>query len=209
MHPSSRHAARQQRAHLVHDAVRELLAEHGMRLSMEAVAARAGCSKQTLYAHYGNKRNLLCETMQVMIEPLTAQLDQGCDLRTALLGFAREYLEELSHPDVVHTVRVVTSECQQFPEDARQLYKNGIGTVHNRLAERLSHAVDHGVLRNDDPHFMAEMLLSMIVGLDFDRQRFQMPHRADAEAQNRWVQPTIDAFLRAFACEEPAHNSKT
>ena len=47
--PLSQSQARDQR---VYAAVRELLAEAGMRLSMEAVAARAGCSKQTLYSRY-------------------------------------------------------------------------------------------------------------------------------------------------------------
>ena len=35
------------------------MAEQGFRISMEAVAARAGCSKQTLYAHFGSKQELL------------------------------------------------------------------------------------------------------------------------------------------------------
>ena len=60
MHPTrprSRPAeARDQR---VFDAVRELLATQGMHLSMDAVAAYVGCSKQTLYSRYGSKRELL------------------------------------------------------------------------------------------------------------------------------------------------------
>ena len=37
--------------------------------------------------------------------------------------------------------------------------------------------MQRGQLRHDDPHFAAELLLGMIVGLDFERQRFAVPHR--------------------------------
>ena len=47
--PTTAHVRRQR----VHGAVRELMAEQGFRVSMEAVAARAGCSKQTLYSDFG------------------------------------------------------------------------------------------------------------------------------------------------------------
>ena len=54
--------ARDQR---VFDAVRELLATQGMHLSMDAVAAHVGCSKQTLYSRYGSKRELLSLAMRI------------------------------------------------------------------------------------------------------------------------------------------------
>ena len=43
----------------VFDAVRELLAQQGIQMSMDAVAQHAGCSKQTLYSRYGSKQQLL------------------------------------------------------------------------------------------------------------------------------------------------------
>src|ERR1044072_9676027 len=89
--------ARQARDRRVHEAVHALLAEQGMRLSMEAVAARAGCSKQTLYAHYGCKENLLRTVMrdQVALTTDTLQHD-GTDLRSSLLAFAEQHLEQLN-----------------------------------------------------------------------------------------------------------------
>lgn len=61
--PAGALPARDQR---VFDAVRELLARQGMQLSMDAVAQRAGCSKQTLYSRYGNKESLLRQVVQRM-----------------------------------------------------------------------------------------------------------------------------------------------
>ena len=61
-----------------------------------------------------------------------------------------------------------------------------------------------GLLRHDDPHSAAELLLGMIVGLDFDRQRFLVPHRDTTDLQTQWAEFAVDSFLRAFA---PPHRS--
>ena len=73
----------------VHQAVRELMAEQGFRISMDSVAVRAGCSKQTLYAHFGSKQELLrsviAEHQDLATVPLSPVVE---DPRAALLAFA-------------------------------------------------------------------------------------------------------------------------
>lgn len=193
--------SRERRVHdAVHEAVHALLAEQGMRLSMEAVAARAGCAKQTLYAHYGCKQNLLKAVMHDQVA-LTADhlAEDSDDLRASLLDFAAHHLEQLSRPHVIQTCRLIDAESHHFPEQARQIYADGIAALQDRLAQWLRRAIERGQLRHDDPHSMAEWLLGMIVGLDFERQRFHTPHRSDAQSRQRWAEFSIDAFLRAFA----------
>jgi len=193
--------ARDSRVHeAVHEAVNALLAEQGMRLSMEAVAARAGCSKQTLYAHYGCKQGLLSAVMRDQIALTTDHLeDENQDVRSGLLGFAERHLELLSRPHVIQTCRLIDAESHRFPDQARQIYSDGVAALQDRLAQWLRRASERGQLRHDDPHAMAELLLGMIVGLDFERQRFHTPHRSDALSRRRWAERTIDSFLRAFA----------
>ena len=195
--PASLRQARDQR---VYDAVRELLAEEGMRLSMDAVAARAGCSKQTLYSRYRSKQDLLQRVMQNHMELSITHLGpaQG-DLRGSLLRFAREHLEQLSEPRVLQSCQLIAAESRHFPDEARALFRDSAEMLMQRLGERLQLAVAAGELRHDDPHFMAELLLSMIVGMDFERQRFHTAHRSDAAAQRAWAEFAVDGFLRAFA----------
>ncbi|MEE7546798.1 TetR/AcrR family transcriptional regulator [Xanthomonas sp. Kuri4-1] len=191
---------RDQRDRRVHEAVHAVLAEQGMRLSMDAVAARAGCSKQTLYTRYGCKQNLLRLVMQDHIEFTAGHLDAGAtDLREGLLTFARQHLDRLNRPDVVQSSRLIDAESYQFPDEARQIYRDGIEGLQERLARRLRQAIDADQLKHDDPHFMAELLLGMIVGLDFERQRFHTPHRAALDARREWAEFSVDSFLRAFA----------
>jgi AcrR family transcriptional regulator len=186
----------------VHDAVRELMAEQGFRVSMDAVAARAGCSKQTLYSHFGSKQELLRSVMQEHLDMATARLDGNTgDLRTTLLGFAMEHLQRLSDPSVIATCQLLSAEASQFPEEARTLYRDGCETLQQRLAEWLRLAMRRGQLRHDDPHYTAELLLGMIVGLDFERQRFAVPHRDSDRGRKHWAEFAVDAFLRAFSVD--------
>ncbi|CEJ44545.1 TetR/AcrR family transcriptional regulator [Xanthomonas citri pv. bilvae] len=201
MIPRSHRAARRSDCdRRIDAAVHALLAERGMRLSMDAVAERAGCSKQTLYSYYGCKENLLRDVLQDHVRLAAGPLGTvSGDLHADLLAFALAHLDRLNNPDVLQTCRLVEAQSHRFPDQSQQIFHDGVVGMQQRLAHRFEQAIDAGQLRHDDPHFMAELLLSMIVGLDFDRQRFQVPHRAGLPARQRWAQFAVDTFLRAFA----------
>ncbi|WAW96992.1 TetR/AcrR family transcriptional regulator [Xanthomonas citri pv. malvacearum] len=201
MIPRSHRAARRSDCdRRIHAVVHALLAERGMRLSMDAVAERAGCSKQTLYSYYGCKENLLRDVLQDHVRLAAGPLGTvSGDLHADLLAFALAHLDRLNNPDVLQTCRLVEAQSHRFPDQSQQIFHDGVVGMQQRLAHRFEQAIDAGQLRHDDPHFMAELLLSMIVGLDFDRQRFQVPHRAGLPARQRWAQFAVDTFLRAFA----------
>jgi AcrR family transcriptional regulator len=192
------------RDHRVFDAVRDLLATQGMQLSMESVAQQAGCSKQTLYSRYGSKQELLRRVMQRHLCRATAGLRalDGEDLRGSLLEFASDYVDHFNEPNVAQACRLIAADSSRFPDEARSLYRDGAGALALHLAEWLHLRIKRGLLRHDDPHFMAELLLSMIAGLDFEKQRFHTPHRADASQRRRWAEFSVDSFLRAFAAPE-------
>ncbi|WP_140718714.1 TetR/AcrR family transcriptional regulator [Pseudomonas sp. Hp2] len=203
------HLPSDERDRRVREAVHALLAEQGMRLSMDAVAARAGCAKQTLYARYGSKQNLLRQVMQEYTDLITAHLAaDGPDLRAGLLAFAREHLDQLNRPETIRISQLIEAESSRFPEQARRIYRDGVAGLQHRLADWLRAAMDRGQLSShDDPHFMAELLLGMIVGLDFERRRFHMPHRATARERQRWAEFAVDSFLRTFSASDFPHSN--
>ncbi len=184
----------------VHDAVRELMAEQGFRVSMGAVAARAGCSKQTLYAHFGSKQALIREVLQERMDITSDELNPDShDPRVALLGFATDYLGRLSEPSVIAARRLWSAEAAQFPEEAQALYRDGMEALQTRLAARLEQAMERGQLQRAPAQPSAELLLGMLAGLDFERQRFTVAHRDSQSARSQWAAFAVDAFLRAFA----------
>ena len=200
MPPSPALSLALQRRERVHDAVRELMAEQGFRVSMDAVATRAGCSKQTLYTHFGSKQELLRSVMQEHLELATARLDdRHGDLRGVLVEFALQHLQRLAEPGVLTTCQLLSAEAAQFPEEARALYHDGCATLEQRLADWLQRSIERGHLRPCHPRHAAELLLGMIVGLDFERQRFMVAYRDDDPQRRHWAEFAVDAFLRAFA----------
>jgi AcrR family transcriptional regulator len=181
--------------------MRSLMAEQGFRVSMEAVAQRAGCSKQTLYSQFGSKHALLQDLMHDQLQLTTARLGSFAGgVRAPLLAFAEEYLEQLAEPDVVAAFLLFGAESPQFPEEARGIWRDGGERLHQHLAKWLSQAMQAGLLRHDDPHASAELLFGMLLGLDLERLRFAMPQRR-AAARRAWAHQAVDAFLRAFGPE--------
>lgn len=194
--PSPLGAERRQR---VLDATRELMAEHGFRVSMDAVAQRAGCSKQTLYAQFGSKQALMQALMHEHLELTTSQLESfDGRLREPLLRFGLEHIERISEPGAVASLRLLSAEAPQYPDEARSLWQEGAERLVSRVSDWLRQAMDAGLLRHDQPHAAAELLLGMLVGLDADRQRFSLSQR-DPAARRAWVEFAIDTFLKAFA----------
>ncbi|WP_276517811.1 TetR/AcrR family transcriptional regulator [Stenotrophomonas acidaminiphila] len=201
VHPTpSRPTPAEARDQRVFDAVRELLATQGMHLSMDAVAAYVGCSKQTLYSRYGSKRELLSLAMRRHASVAAAPLAAGDErpLREVLLDFAVHYLEHRNQPRVRQAAQVIASGTLEFREEARALYHDSADVLRDQLAEWMRTEMARGRIIHDDAHFMAEMLISMIAGQDFERQRFHAPYRDVPELRRRWAEFAVDAFLRAF-----------
>lgn len=192
--------ARIERHRRIADAVRALVAEQGLRLSMEAVAARAGCSKQTLYTNYGNKQELVRRVIIDRLDATAARWDADKhDLRTALLTFAVDHLEYLANENTVAARRLILAESRRYADEASALFDLAIEGLHRQLTTRLHTAIRQGQLRDGDAAAMAEMLLSMIAGLDVERRHFGDGQRESGQARADWAAFAVDAFLRAFS----------
>lgn len=188
------------------EAVRQLISEQGFHLSMDAVAARVGCSKQTLYSTYGSKDELLRRAIIDRLQTAMAPLDgDEHDLRTLLLAFAMEHIEHLAHPDTVAARRLFMADAHRFADEAATLFQLAVTGLHEQLALRLEAAMQQGRLGRADPAAAAELLLAMVAGADPDRRHFSAAHRDTPQARRAWAEFAVDAFLRAFTA--PASSS--
>lgn len=83
---------------LVRTALEELVAEQGReRVTVPAVAERAGVSASSIYRRWGDLSGLLTETATRRLDPNRPLPDTG-DLRQDLEGWARELITHLSQP---------------------------------------------------------------------------------------------------------------
>jgi len=158
-------------------------AARSMPLSLDGVVARATCSKQTLYRYYGCEQNLLHDAVLEHVHSCTGPMGKvSDDLHADPLAFALPQLDRLNNLNVLETCvmqrcDLVETESHQLRDQPQQLFRDGVAGMQPLLAHRFEQAVEASQRPHENPHCMAELLLSTIDGLQFDRQRFQAPHR--------------------------------
>jgi AcrR family transcriptional regulator len=157
--PRGRGRPRSEEAHrAILAAVVELLSEHGLGgLTMEAVAARAGVGKTTIYRRWDTKNELVLEAME-QLRPPGPPPDTGSLLGDldALVAIQRERLEASQLPRVIPRV---LGESLDDPDLHAQIVERAVTPIRGILEEIVRRALDRGELREDlDVDTMVDVL---------------------------------------------------
>jgi AcrR family transcriptional regulator len=121
----------------------ELFREVGYpALTIEGIAARAGCGKQTIYRWWPGKADVLLDAMATKADMQVALTDRGsypADLRS----FLEESFALGRRPEVADLLRTLMAEAQTHPafgERFRAAFlhrrRNALATIVSRAAER-------------------------------------------------------------------------
>jgi TetR/AcrR family transcriptional regulator, mexJK operon transcriptional repressor len=189
------------------DAATEVFIEHGYDASVDMLVARAGVARQTFYNHFENKQSLFSEAMRNCVSDILIPLSQhSSDLRASLKKFAQTYRQRALDSQSIAKFRIVTSQAQRFPDLTSDAYALGLGKMLESLTEFLRAAMSQGRMPETDPVFAAEMLLSMLAGLDRTRLLFGVANPPQDEALR--VEQIVDGFLRMFAVGQKPVNKK-
>lgn len=184
------------------DAANEIFMEEGYRASVTRIAARAGVAKQTLYNHFPKKEELFGAVVQKMAAAILVSLDGGEitteeDFNERLIQFARSLRGCLLSHHGLACLRTLSAESARFPELCRSYLEKGPEQTARRLTHFLAEAMEKGMLRRDDPHFAAEILLGMLIGYDQQHHlcsNTTLPEKID----NDRTKKIVACFLRAF-----------
>lgn len=173
--------------------------EKGYRVSVEHIAERAGVVKQTLYNHFPTKECLFEAVVSVASESILLPLDvESESVRATLLGFAKVYRSRALNDEGIAMFRVVSGEATRAPAFARDVFATSADKTVGGLAAFLDKAMTAGNLRRDNARFAAEMLMSMLVGIDRTR-RLTGHNPLSARSETVRVAKIVDCFLQAFA----------
>jgi AcrR family transcriptional regulator len=138
------------------DVVLDLLAEGRDALTMSAVAARASCSKETLYKWFGDRDGLLTATVRWQASKVRAGSGDGASLdasalQASLEAFAANWLKVISSRTSVALNRVAVSHAGSGKSNLGQIVlANGRFAIGERLKPLLEAARDARLLALDD-----------------------------------------------------------
>jgi AcrR family transcriptional regulator len=146
----SRRSERSRRAILT--AATDLVHEVGYRkLTIEAIAARAGVGKQTIYRWWPSKGAVVLDGFLAAVNenPDDLSLPDTGDVAADIRGVVRAIVAELADPTLSGTTRAFMTEMQDDAEFADMVRERVLGPQLQAIADRLRTAQQAGQLRAD------------------------------------------------------------
>ena len=167
----------------------DLVAEHGVAgVTVDAVAARAGVGKATIYRHWGSRAQLVHAAIACMKGPFT-ELDTG-SLKGDLSALLRELVEFLSRPDTGRVFPSLLDAAERDPELA-ELRRQHMLERRAAFERAIQRAIDRGELRDGAD---VQLLIDLVVAPFFYRR---IMARGTVSIDD--IEPVVDAVLAAVS----------
>jgi TetR/AcrR family transcriptional repressor of mexJK operon len=181
--------------------------EHGyLGAGMDRIAARAGASKVTVYAHFADKQALfgaVCTDAIAEAErvgsPLVEALAESTDLPADLRAFAHEHVTTVTRPHLVQLRRMIIGEAGRFPELARVWHRSAPERGHATLAGAITRLTERGLVRAADPLIAAQHLNYLILARPLDEATFAIRAPEDRAGLAGWADQAVRVWLAAYA----------
>lgn len=184
---------------LIVDAVLDLLAEAGYaRLTLSAVATRAGVSTATVYRRWPTKRELILAVASQIAAAETPDADTG-----SLEGDLRELFKQkrrLFSGKVAAALVSLVGESAHDPDLAAAVRQSILDPTRDHLSTILNRATDRGQrVGNADPDAAARLIVGLIV-----TNAALLPDAVDSASATIDVLPAADTALVIQALQPTA-----
>lgn len=172
--------------------------------SVDAIAAAAGVSKQTIYNHFGDKERLFAtvvETAQRDASPqaepdLEDKLANSEDLDRDLRALGRSWVRVALAEDVAALRRLVIAEWARHPQLLAD-WARPRPQMERALARAIQHQAQRGVLDVPDATLAARQLILLVITESLTRAFYGLRQLSKAEA-DEIVDTGIDMWLRCY-----------
>jgi TetR/AcrR family transcriptional repressor of mexJK operon len=170
---------------------------------MDAIAARAGISKQTLYGAYPSKDELYAAVVRDWVEqgydalrPHTLALRDAANVRDGLQRLAAVLQAGILSPPVLQMRTLVAAEADSFPDVAADYVTRSWDRNIGMLAETLTILTRRHLLVIDDPDGAAEQFVWLVVGAPLNRLSLRgIPHGYTARRLQYIANEAVATFL--------------
>jgi AcrR family transcriptional regulator len=155
------------------DATLHLLTESGLQgISFEAIAARAGVGKTTIYRHWRSKEQLVADALE-QLKPHCEMPDTG-DLRRDVHTFI-EHAVAIDETVTRQILALVISSVEHNPEFLDIYWSNCVAPRRAAIVERLEQAKARGEIRADVD---ADLAMDLVAGAVLYRLLLKSPPEA-------------------------------
>ncbi len=169
--------------------------------SMEAVAARAGVSKQTVYSHYENKDALFCACIDQKCRDyrLAVDADDRADwtLRQWLEAIGERYLSLIADAEVIAMWRLLIAEAAEHPDIVRMFWDVGPRPTIEGIASMMEGRAGEGIVI-DDPLEATQVFLALLRTDYHNRLLLDMVEPMNEGSRRRRASRAVDQLYRLY-----------
>ena len=182
------------REHMLH-AAKAVFQEMGFeRASMDRIAAHAGTTKRTLYAHFGRKEDLFLAVFELVLglqlHHLGTPADYAPDPEQALVLFCARFLQTILSSRPLRLFQLAIAETNRFPQgDTVRLHEALLESV-QALIEQFLQAHYH--LAPLTAQATAQQLLAQLLYPRFTRALFGAAEPAVTQSTELGSSPAVD-----------------
>lgn len=172
------------------------------RVSMDAVAARAGVSKVTIYAKYKSKEALFVaamnETCAAIYNQAKAQTETGGPIEEVLTQLGTGFMLMILAPDVAALHGVMMQVAQHKPDLPRHYYETVVTSSLETLAQTLIIATKRGDIYCPDPKRAAVQFIAMVQGVFRYELELGVERAFQEDDVRAYVADCVGLFVRGY-----------
>jgi TetR/AcrR family transcriptional repressor of mexJK operon len=183
-----------------------LFLKHGYtHTSMDAIAADADVSKQTVYSYFNNKELLFRRMVEELCNSHAPSEDllENKDMThlEALWRIGKGFMDAISSRTGLGVYRLVMAEGMRHPRIAELFFQSGPEKMQQLLRHYLQHQVDGGSLRIDNVDRAATQFFSMLKGWYQMRLVLKLKPPPSQKEMDDYVRDTVHMFCTAYHCD--------
>jgi TetR/AcrR family transcriptional repressor of mexJK operon len=188
----------------------ELFLKNGFsKTSMDAIAAKAGVTKQTVYAHCQSKDALFAQIVNELAkkhappEKLMGKKNVSVEDRLYEIGLA--FLNMVSSKDGIAATQLVIAEAYRHPRLAQHYYESGSRRILTILADYIGYENGRGGLHIPVPLSAASYFFAMLKGNYYLRILLNIKPRPTPGEKESHVRECVAIFMRIYGGRKALH----
>ena len=189
----------QRKAKILSAATKLFLSEGYGETSIDAIVAKSGGSKATLYTYFPTKADLFRAVVDTIVTTHEGpELRSPDNVRDTLVNFAEHRLGVVFSRNHRALTRLIIAERDRFPDIARMYYEQGPLHGHMVLRNYFEVLIDRGLLDIRSADEASEFFRGMLMHQRYIEQLYLDASPLSSEEIGVKARHVVDRFLEAY-----------